>query len=147
MSRRPAHRVERQQLVDIIRGSDHGDYFGFARRAVRAMARRVGDSDPDDLALMLELRDELDRGIARAVRGHRDAGFSWAEIATPLGMTRQAAQQRWGIDDDRPDLLAYEPPAGRGHDAPDYDDVPAGRDPVSHARHVMTADLEQPGDD
>ncbi len=28
--------------------------------------------------------------------GLRGFGYSWAEIATRLGITRQAAQQRWG---------------------------------------------------
>jgi hypothetical protein len=28
--------------------------------------------------------------------GPRAAGYSWAEIAVGLGVTRQAAQQRWG---------------------------------------------------
>jgi hypothetical protein len=141
MSRRPAHRIDRQSVVDIIRGSDHGEYFGFARRAIRAMARRVSDSDPDDLALMLELRDELDKGIARAVRAQRDLGFSWADIAAPLGMTRQAAQQRWGVDDDRPDLQQYAPMPGQGT-LVDYDDVPGPGTPEQHARRRMVADLE-----
>jgi hypothetical protein len=78
------------------RGSDHGKYAGMVRRIVRAYGRRIADSDPDDLALILSVRAELDEAIAVAVAGMREAGFSWAEIARPLGMTRQAAQQRWG---------------------------------------------------
>ena len=31
-----------------------------------------------------------------AVKGLRDFGYSWAEIGSRLGITRQAAQQRWG---------------------------------------------------
>jgi DNA-binding XRE family transcriptional regulator len=30
------------------------------------------------------------------VAGLRRAGYSWAEIASRIGITRQAAQQRWG---------------------------------------------------
>lgn len=83
--------LERQE-----RGSDHGDYAGMVRRIVRAYGRRIANSDPDDLALILAVRAELDEAIDNAVQGMRASGFSWAEIAAPLGMSRQAAQQRWG---------------------------------------------------
>lgn len=45
---------------------------------------------------MTGLAPELDEAIAQAVTGLREAGYSWAEIAARLGITRQAAQQRWG---------------------------------------------------
>lgn len=90
-------RIRRQQQVDAgLRATDHGDYFAFARRLARAFARRVADSDPADLALLLALRDEVDEAIAVAAKAQHEAGFSWAEIAAPLNMTKQAAQQRWG---------------------------------------------------
>jgi len=34
--------------------------------------------------------------MAKAVKGLREHGYSWAEIGYRLGITRQAAQQRWG---------------------------------------------------
>lgn len=86
----------RQAFLDTVRSSDHGEYFGFARRTVRALSRRVAGSDPDDLLLLLELLEEVDAALDRAVAGQREAGFSWAQIAEPLGMSRQAAQMRWG---------------------------------------------------
>ena len=39
---------------------------------------------------------EIDAAIGGAVTGLRDYGYSWAEIGSRLGVTRQAAQQRWG---------------------------------------------------
>jgi hypothetical protein len=45
---------------------------------------------------MTGLATELDEAIGRAVIGLRETGYSWAEIAARLGVTRQAAQQRWG---------------------------------------------------
>ena len=45
---------------------------------------------------MTGLATELDKAISQAVTGLRAAGYSWAEIAARLGVTRQAAQQRWG---------------------------------------------------
>lgn len=74
----------------------HDEYFAMLRRMLRALARRVGSADPEDLALMLDLRADLDRQIVEAVKAQRAAGFSWTEISRPLGMTRQAARQRWG---------------------------------------------------
>ena len=67
------------------------------RRMLRAFARRCGDADPEDLAEFLAMRAELDAAIQSAVDGMREQhGFSWAEIARGAGVTRQAAQQRWG---------------------------------------------------
>ena len=70
--------------------------LAFARRAIRAHARRVAAGDVDALAEMTGLAAELDEAITQAVTGLRNTGYSWAEIAARLGVTRQAAQQRWG---------------------------------------------------
>ena len=75
---------------------ENDEYARFVRRVMRAYARRVADGDVDALADMTGLATELDEAIGHAVIGLRDAGYSWAEIATRVGVTRQAAQQRWG---------------------------------------------------
>lgn len=75
---------------------ENDEYTAFARRILRACSRRVGDGDVEALALMLGLADEIDTAIAEAVNGLRACGYSWAEIGSRLGITRQAAQQRWG---------------------------------------------------
>lgn len=74
------------------------EYASFARRAVRAYSRRVGEAgDVESLAGMLELSRELDGAIAKAVTDLRQQhGYSWADIAARLGVSRQACQQRWG---------------------------------------------------
>ena len=81
--RRPRHQVE------------NDEYAAFVRRILRAYSRRVGDGDVEALALMLGLAEEIDTAIAEAVKGLRACGYSWAEIGSRLGVTRQAAQQRW----------------------------------------------------
>jgi hypothetical protein len=48
--------------------------------------------------LMTGLADEIDAAIAEAVKGLRAYGYSWAEIGSRLGITCQAAQQRWGYN-------------------------------------------------
>jgi hypothetical protein len=78
------------------RAVENGEYAGFARRVLRAYARRVADGDVEALTLMLGLSAEIDIAISQAVTGLRGSGYSWAEIGSRLGITRQAAQQRWG---------------------------------------------------
>jgi len=75
---------------------ENDDYGAFARRILAAYARRVGSGDVEALAQMTALAEELDTAIGQAVTGLRQAGYSWAEIGLRLGITRQAAQQRWG---------------------------------------------------
>ena len=62
----------------------------------RAYARRVSTGDIDTLTLMTALSADIDTAIAQALTGLRGFGYSWADIANRLGVTRQAAQQRWG---------------------------------------------------
>jgi hypothetical protein len=75
---------------------ENDEYEAFIRRILRAYARRVGGGDIEALALILGLAEEIDTAIAEAVKGLRACGYSWAEIGSRLGITRQAAQQRWG---------------------------------------------------
>jgi hypothetical protein len=75
---------------------ENDEYGEFIRRILRAYSRRIADGDIEALSLMTGLADELDDAIAQAVKGLRTQGYSWAEIGARLGVTRQAAQQRWG---------------------------------------------------
>ena len=52
-------------------------------------------ADPEDaLAAVIALRLHADRLERRAVRQALSAGWSWADIADALGVTRQAAHKR-----------------------------------------------------
>ena len=75
---------------------ENEEYAAFARRVLRAYARRVATGDVEALTLMTDLADEIDSAVGQAVQGLRGFGYSWAEIGSRLGITRQAAQQRWG---------------------------------------------------
>jgi ribosomal protein S20 len=79
----------------LRRPIENDEHASFIRRVIRAYARRVAAGDADALADMTGLASELDAAISQAVTGLRQAGYSWAEIAARLGVTRQAAQQRW----------------------------------------------------
>lgn len=65
------------------------------RRMVRAYGKRVADADPEDFATMVALRDDLDAAMRTAVQGITTR-HSWTDIADALGVTRQAARQKWG---------------------------------------------------
>jgi DNA-directed RNA polymerase specialized sigma24 family protein len=88
---RPPHPCRR----DVV---ENDEYAAFARRIVRAYARRVATGDVEALTDMVALSSGLDDAIGQAVTGLRSHGYSWAEIAARLGISRQAAQQRWGAD-------------------------------------------------
>lgn len=73
------------------------EYAAMLRRMIRAYGRRVADADPEDFAVMVALRRDLDDAMQTAVRGLQER-HSWTDIAAPLGITRQAALKRWGKD-------------------------------------------------
>lgn len=75
------------------------DYTAFIRRALEAHGRRVAEGDPADLADLVALRAALDAAIATAVAGLRagSGAYSWADIGDALGISRQAAMQRWPL--------------------------------------------------
>jgi len=75
---------------------ENDEYAAFARRILRAYARRVATGDIEALTRMTGLADDIETAIRNAVIGLREFGYSWAEIGSRLGVTRQAAQQRWG---------------------------------------------------
>jgi hypothetical protein len=75
---------------------ENPEYAAFARRILRACARRIAAGDIESLVLMAELADTIDSSVRDAVTGLREHGYSWADIGSRLGVTRQAAQQRWG---------------------------------------------------
>jgi len=53
------------------------------------------------LRCIQEIRQTCDRTELNTVRQARGVGLSWTEIATALGVTRQAAWERWHeLDED-----------------------------------------------
>jgi hypothetical protein len=84
-------RRRRRRLIE------NDEYARFVARILRAYARRVGSGDVEALIQMTDLAVTFDREVvSQAVTGLRAYGYSWAEIGSRLGITRQAAQQRWG---------------------------------------------------
>ncbi len=77
---------------------ENDDYAAFTRRVLAAHGRRIARGDIEGLAALAEIAISLDAAMRLAIQGLRTHGYSWADIASRLGITRQAAQQRWGGD-------------------------------------------------
>lgn len=64
----------------------------------------LDDVDPADQLALVRRAAEADRAtgdlLQQAVHAARAGGHSWSAIGTTLGLTRQAAQQRFGKDAD-----------------------------------------------
>jgi DNA-directed RNA polymerase specialized sigma24 family protein len=62
-----------------------------------ALARATDDEDPRTaLAATARLRRAADQVESLVVRRARVSGMSWAEIASCLGVSKQAVHQRYG---------------------------------------------------
>jgi hypothetical protein len=75
---------------------ENDEYVSFVGRVIRAAGRRIAAGDVEALPDLAGMSRDLDAALIEAVKGLRDVGYSWEEIASRLGVTRQAAQQRWG---------------------------------------------------
>ncbi len=87
-------------------------FAAFTRRIVAAYGRRIASGDVEGLTELVALAEAIEQATQTAVTGLRACGYSWADIAAPLGISRQAAQQRWATRDDlpgdRPDPVAID---------------------------------------
>jgi len=73
-------------------------------RALEEWAERVESSDLKEadtevlrtIAELAERRDEVEQELTESVRSARQAHRSWSEIGTVLGVSKQAAQRKYG---------------------------------------------------
>lgn len=89
---------------------ENDQYAAFLRRVIRAYSRRVAAGDIEAITGLAALADDLDQAIRQAITGLRNYGYSWAEIAARLGITRQGAQQRWGTNITTPRVTTADDP-------------------------------------
>lgn len=69
-----------------------------AVRMMRALVKRAGDGELEALEGLVSLQAALDGCLDQAVHGYREgpAKASWAAVGEAVGVSRQAAQQRFG---------------------------------------------------
>jgi hypothetical protein len=89
--RRAARRATHPRVVETK------DYAAMINRMTKAYSARVGQGDAASLPLLAKARADMDEAIAAAVVANVvHHGYSWADIGRELGITRQAAFQRFG---------------------------------------------------
>jgi hypothetical protein len=90
---KPALRPKRGKRV-----VENDRFDAFCRRILRAYARRVAAGDVEALRSLAGLASDVDALTRLAVAGLRRSpySYSWSEIADRLGVSRQAAQMRYG---------------------------------------------------
>jgi len=67
-----------------------------SRRFARALAARAAEGDDTALEQLVEVGRAVDVALGDAARAMHGFGYSWTEIGDRLGITRQAARQRFG---------------------------------------------------
>jgi hypothetical protein len=75
---------------------ENDEFDAFVRRILAAYGRRVADGDVEALRTLAALSSEVDAVTRLAVAGLKRFPYSWSEIADRLGVSRQAAQMRYG---------------------------------------------------
>jgi hypothetical protein len=90
--------TNRPRVKRAKRYTETTQFDAFVRRILRAYARRVGNGDIEALRSLAALSSEVDAVTRLAVAELRKPpyAYSWDEIAARLGVTKQAAQQRYG---------------------------------------------------
>lgn len=70
-----------------------------AERELKSLTREVGQNDPEAFAQLVAIRDHFDSLIALAANELRNVqGYSWADLARPLGLSRQSVYERYRRD-------------------------------------------------
>jgi ribosomal protein S20 len=75
---------------------ENESYFGMMRRCIKACGRRISEGNVEDIGVAIDLITEFEHVLAEGVAKLNAEGESWARIGDAAGITRQAAQQRWG---------------------------------------------------
>ena len=72
---------------------EDGAYAAFVARIMRAFTARAS-TDPETLPLMAQVHRDAETALWRAATACHDGGYSYAEIAARLGVSKQYVHQR-----------------------------------------------------
>lgn len=97
------------QAAEVLRAVDHRRVLTTRTRADQAapLERWADAVEPEDLRIantnalraiaeLVDQRHHVDTELTRAVRSARSAHRSWSEIGAMLGVSKQAAQRKYG---------------------------------------------------
>ena len=76
----------------------------WAERVEPETLRRAEPQALEVIGELAALRDRANRELASSVARAREAGFSWSEIGAELGVSKQAAQRKYGTKTPEPSL-------------------------------------------
>jgi hypothetical protein len=68
-----------------------------ALRELHALCGEVANNDPDAFAELVAIHTAFTEMVRDTADVLRSEGYSWADLAEPLGVSRQAAQQRFAV--------------------------------------------------
>jgi hypothetical protein len=71
------------------------EYVKFMRRVARGMGKRVGRMDPEALAELAALVDEVRQVETEAAQALNAQGFSWADIGAAQGIVGNSAWKKY----------------------------------------------------
>lgn len=72
------------------------------QRNMDAILRKIGDQDPEGIAELVQLLDQTIAEVPTYIAHARGRyGYSWTDIGRALGVSRQAARQRFAITEER----------------------------------------------
>ncbi len=86
----------------MFRRRGDGEPIADARGALTIAMKQLAESrgvaignSPNHIRLIRDLRDEADQWLVLMVRDTVEQGHSWAEVGALLGVTKQAAHERF----------------------------------------------------
>lgn len=77
------------------------DMAAMMKRVARGLVRRAGEGDLEALSALADVERAVADAIVQAARAahYGPFGYTWAQIADELLVTRQAAHKRFGLPD------------------------------------------------
>lgn len=90
--------AQRQASNEARRGRETVDMERFVRRVLRSITRRAveGDMEAVEALSRLEVGVRAELRLSVAALRAEPWSYSWTDVAEALGVSKQAAQQRFG---------------------------------------------------
>jgi hypothetical protein len=85
------------------RDHESPDLVAMLNRVAKALVRRAAEGDLEAVSALRQAERTMGSALIEAAQAaHSEPNaYSWTEIGRELGMTRQAAQQRFGSEDEQ----------------------------------------------